>query len=111
MYSLGVLLHHLLGGSPPPQDRTLCLGEGAVDRVIATSTDPDPRRRQATVDDLQAELRAALAVPVDPTTTFIRTRNPYRGLAALARTVLTRGFTAQECARYFPDEACPTFGT
>lgn len=28
----------------------------------------------------------------------------------LARTVLTRGFTAQECARYFPDEPCPTVG-
>ncbi len=29
--------------------------------------------------------------------------------AQLARSVLTRGFTAQECARYFPDEPCPTF--
>ena len=27
----------------------------------------------------------------------------------LARSVLTRGFTPQECARYFPDEPCPTF--
>jgi WD40 repeat protein len=25
----------------------------------------------------------------------------------LARSVLTRGFTPQECARYFPDEPCP----
>jgi class 3 adenylate cyclase/WD40 repeat protein len=27
----------------------------------------------------------------------------------LARSVLTRGFTPQECTRYFPDEPCPTF--
>ena len=30
-------------------------------------------------------------------------------VARLARSVLTRGFTPQECARYFPDEPCPTF--
>ena len=30
-------------------------------------------------------------------------------VAQLARSVLTRGFTPQECARYFPDEPCPTF--
>jgi sugar lactone lactonase YvrE len=29
--------------------------------------------------------------------------------ARLARSVLTRDFTPQECARYFPDERCPTF--
>ncbi len=29
--------------------------------------------------------------------------------AQLARSVLTRGFTPQECSRYFADEACPTF--
>jgi WD40 repeat protein len=27
----------------------------------------------------------------------------------LARSLLTRGFSADECARYFPDEGCPTF--
>jgi hypothetical protein len=27
----------------------------------------------------------------------------------VARAVLTRGFTPEECARYFPDEPCPTF--
>ena len=26
----------------------------------------------------------------------------------LARSLLTRGFTDDECARYFPDEPCPT---
>ena len=30
-------------------------------------------------------------------------------VAELARSVVTRGFTPQECARYFPDEPCPTF--
>ena len=82
MYSLGILLHHLLGGSPPPQDGTLPLGGGAVDMVVARSTDPDPRRRQSSVDDLAAELREALTVPVDPMAAFVPTRNPYRGLAA-----------------------------
>ena len=82
VYSLGILLHHLLGGSPPPQDGTLSLGEDAVDIVVARATDPDPRRRQSSVDELVAELRDALTVPVDPTTVFVPTRNPYRGLAA-----------------------------
>jgi len=27
----------------------------------------------------------------------------------LARGVLTRGFTPQECSRYFPGESCPVF--
>jgi hypothetical protein len=27
----------------------------------------------------------------------------------LARSVLTRGFTQQECDQYFPGETCPTF--
>ena len=85
VYSLGVLVHHLLGGSAPPLDRPLPVGGGAVDRVVARSTDPDPRRRQQSVDELQAELREALAVPVDPTTAFVPTRNPYRGLAAFER--------------------------
>ena len=82
VYSLGILLHHLLGGTPPPQDGALSLGEGAVDRVVARSTDSDPRRRQSSVDELVAELREALTVRVDPTTAFVPTRNPYRGLAA-----------------------------
>ena len=29
--------------------------------------------------------------------------------AELARSLLTRGFTEEECARYFPGEDCPTF--
>jgi DNA-binding SARP family transcriptional activator/WD40 repeat protein len=82
IYSLGVLLHHLLGGSPPPQDAGPSLGESAIDRVIARSIDPDPRRRQPSVDDLAGEVREALAVAADPTTAFIPARNPYRGLAA-----------------------------
>ncbi|MGH9272122.1 MAG: serine/threonine-protein kinase, partial [Ilumatobacteraceae bacterium] len=82
VYSLGVLLHHLLGGVPPPQDGTLSLGDGAVDRVVARATDSDPRRRHPSVDELAAELWEALTVPVDPTTAFATTRNPYRGLEA-----------------------------
>jgi hypothetical protein len=31
-------------------------------------------------------------------------------MARLARSLLTRGFTEDECTRYFPNERCPTFG-
>jgi WD40 repeat protein/DNA-binding SARP family transcriptional activator len=82
VYSLGILLHHLLGGAPPPEDGALALGETAVDHIVASATDVDPRCRQPSVEELAAEVREALAGPVDPTTVFIPTRNPYRGLAA-----------------------------
>ena len=82
VYSLGVLFHHLLGGSPPPPDGTLALGGSPVDTVVARATDADPRRRQPSVGDLVADLRDALIVGVDPTAAFVPTRNPYRGLAA-----------------------------
>jgi DNA-binding SARP family transcriptional activator/WD40 repeat protein len=32
-------------------------------------------------------------------------------VSRLARSVLSRGFTTQECQRYFPGEPCPTFDT
>jgi WD40 repeat protein len=32
-------------------------------------------------------------------------------LAQLARSIVTRDFTQEECERYFPGEACPTFET
>ena len=85
VYSLGILVHHLLGGSPPPQDGTLSLGEGAVDHVVARATDADSSRRQPSVEELAAELREALAGPVDPTKAFVPARNPYRGLEAFER--------------------------
>ena len=80
VYSLGVLVHHLLGGSPPPLDGPLPLGDGPVAGVLGRATDPDPDRRHGSVDELMAELRDALAVPADPTAVFVPTRNPYRGL-------------------------------
>ena len=58
----------------------MSLGDDAVDRVVA-SDPPDPRRRPSSVDELVAELRDALTVRTDPTTIFVPTRNPYRGLA------------------------------
>ena len=82
VYSLGVLLHHLLGGSPPPPDGTLPLGEGAVDRGRGQGDRPRPAAAPVSVDELVAELRDALAVRVDPTAAFVPTRNPYRGLEA-----------------------------
>jgi WD40 repeat protein/DNA-binding SARP family transcriptional activator len=80
VYSLGVLVHHLLGGSPPPPDRPLPLGDDAVGRVIARATDPDPGRRHQSVTELLSHLGEALAVPLDVSAVFVPARNPYRGL-------------------------------
>ena len=80
VYSLGVLAHHLLAGSPPPPDGPLPLGEDPVGRVITRATDSDPDRRHGSVTELISALADALAVPLDPTSEFAPTRNPYRGL-------------------------------
>ena len=82
IYSLGVLMEHLLGGSPPPIDGALDVAEGPASAVVRRATDPDPRRRQQSIDELMAELRDAFAVPASPTEAFVPTRNPYRGLEA-----------------------------
>ena len=66
IYSLGLLVHEVLGGSPPPADGALPPRGDAVDAVIARATDPDPRRRHGSVDELVDELREALAVPLPP---------------------------------------------
>ena len=76
VYSLGVLAHHLLGGSPPPPDGPLPLGDGPVAGVLGRATDPDPGRRHGSVDELMAELRDALAVPADPTAVFVAHPQP-----------------------------------
>jgi DNA-binding SARP family transcriptional activator len=82
IYSLGVLLHHMLGGAAPPSDSELPSGDGPVAAVLSRATDAEPGRRHASVDELMYDLRDALAVPVDPASTFVPTRNPYRGLEA-----------------------------
>ena len=82
VYSLGVLIHHLLGGSPPPLDGPLPLGEDPVGLVVSRATDPDPAERHRSVAELLADLRAALAVPTDSAAAFVPGRNPYRGLEA-----------------------------
>ena len=56
VYSLGVLVHHLLSGSAPPPDGPLLFGEGPVADVLARATDPDPERRHGSVDELTAAL-------------------------------------------------------
>ena len=38
MYSLGVVLPHLVSGSPPPQDGSLDVGTDALSAVIARAT-------------------------------------------------------------------------
>ena len=85
IYSLGVLVEHLLGGSPPPLDGALDVAEGPASAVVCRATDPDPRRRQQSIDELMAELRDAFSVPAAPPATFTPTRNPYRGLEAFAQ--------------------------
>ena len=82
IYSLGVLVEHLLGGSPPPLDGALDVAEGPASAVVRRATDPDPRRRQQSIDELMGELRDAFSVPASPSATFVPTRNPYRGLEA-----------------------------
>ena len=82
LYALGTLVHHLLSGSSPPLDGPLPLSDSAVDMVVARATDPDPTRRQSSVEELVADLRDALTLRADSAAPFLRTRNPYRGLAA-----------------------------
>jgi DNA-binding SARP family transcriptional activator/WD40 repeat protein len=82
IYALGVLIHEVLSGSPPPLDGALPLRGDAVDAVVAKATDPDPGGRNRSVDELVDELREALAVAAMPSAVFVPTRNPYRGLAA-----------------------------
>jgi WD40 repeat protein len=85
VYSLGVLAHHLLSGAAPPADGPLSVAEGPAADVLRRATDPDPGRRQVSVDELAAELRDALVGHATPSAVFIPTRNPYRGLAAFER--------------------------
>jgi DNA-binding SARP family transcriptional activator/serine/threonine protein kinase/WD40 repeat protein len=82
IYSLGVLVEHLLGGSPPPMDEALDVAEGPASAVVRRATDPDPRRRQQSIEELIGELRDAFSAPGAPSATFVPTRNPYRGLEA-----------------------------
>jgi serine/threonine protein kinase len=80
IYSLGLLTHEVLGGSPPPPDGTLPPRGDAVDTVVTRATDPDPLRRHGSIDEFVDDLREAVAVPLPPSAVFVPTRNPYRGL-------------------------------
>lgn len=82
IYSLGVLVEHLLGGSPPPMDEALGVAESPASAVIRRATDPDPGRRQQSIDELIGELRDAFSAQAPPSATFVPVRNPYRGLEA-----------------------------
>ncbi len=81
IYSLGIMIHELLGGAPPPLDGPLPGLESAAAPVIARATDLDPRRRYASVEELAADLRRKLVGDGDTPHVFVPTRNPYRGLA------------------------------
>ena len=82
IYSLGVLIHELLGGSAPPIDAALPGLESPAAAVVARATDSDPRQRHGSVEELAADLRQRLVGRIDTTEVFVATRNPYRGLAA-----------------------------
>ena len=81
IYSLGVLIHELLGGSPPPVDAALPKLDSPADTVVARATDGDPNRRYGSVEELAADLRDTLVGRTDTPAVFVPTRNPYRGLA------------------------------
>jgi hypothetical protein len=80
IYSLGLLTHEVLVGSPPPPDGALPRRGDAVDAVVTRATDPDPLRRHGSIDELVDDLREAVAGPLPPSAVFVPTRNPYRGL-------------------------------
>ncbi len=83
IYSLGLLVHEVLSGSPPPPDGAVPSRGDAVDAVVARATDPDPSRRYAEVEELVDELRGALAVP-RPTSARVRSdAQPVPGPGAL----------------------------
>ncbi len=82
IYSLGVLVQELLGGSAPPIDAALPTTRFSCGAVVARATDDDPRRRHGSIEELAADLRQRLVGRIDTTAVFVPTRNPYRGLAA-----------------------------
>jgi DNA-binding SARP family transcriptional activator/WD40 repeat protein len=82
VYSIGVLMEQLLGGSPPPLDGALDIADGPASAVVRRATDPDPDRRQQSIDELMDELRDAFSLPASVAASFVPTRNPYRGLEA-----------------------------
>ena len=85
IYSLGVLIHELLGGSAPPVDAAMPRLDSPAAAVVAHAMDSDPRRRHGSVEELAADLRQRLVGRIDTTDVFVPTRNPYRGLAAFER--------------------------
>jgi WD40 repeat protein len=82
VYSLGVLVQHLLSGTPPPLDGALDIADGPASAVVRRATDPRPGRRHQSIDELIGELRDAFAVSESPPAAFVSARNPYRGLEA-----------------------------
>ena len=81
VYSLGVLIHELLGGSPPPIDAALPKLDSPAAPVVTRATDADPNRRYGSIEQLAADLRDTLVGRTDTPAVFVPTRNPYRGLA------------------------------
>jgi DNA-binding SARP family transcriptional activator/WD40 repeat protein len=82
VYSLAVLVEHLLGGSPPPPDGALDIADGPASAVVRRATGAEPGSRQQSIDELIGELRDAFSASVSASASFVPTRNPYRGLEA-----------------------------
>ncbi len=81
IYSLGMLVHELLGGSPPPPDGAVAVG-AATPSTPSWPGRPIPTRAAATARSTSSSTTCAdaLAVPLTPSSAFLPTRNPYRGL-------------------------------
>jgi WD40 repeat protein len=123
-------LAELADGSADPVVWTKAAHTGSVPNVvtsagglIATSGFTDNVRvwspDGAMIADLPVQLDGGSALAFAPSTDTLYyedgngvirrfTRDPEE-LTELARSMLTRGFTPDECARYFPGEECPVF--
>lgn len=82
IYSFGVLVAHLLTGTPPLFDTALDVADGPAAAVVRRATDPYPLRRQQSIEELLSDLRGAFSEPASASTAFVAARNPYRGLEA-----------------------------
>lgn len=80
IYAMGVLAHELLTGQRWRTDEARVTYEAGIEQA----TSENPALRQASVDQLVADLAVTEAEP--PEARFTSTRNPYKGLAAFQET-------------------------